>query len=194
MPLLADVAVPVPLGRAFTYEVPGSLTASVRPGARVLCEFGRRQVLGVVLDVGERDVPFDRELLKPIKALVDPDPILPQDLLAFLSELAAYYFAPIGEVLRLALPAMERERVRALKQQQLVTEPALDRVRQVGGKRIAYARPTDRMETPGALRGQAAAVLALLRATGEAPIARIAEKFGNARPVIKKLAELGLVQ
>jgi short-chain fatty acids transporter len=49
MPLLADVAVPAPLARAFTYEVPASLATSLKPGARVLCEFGRRKVLGVVL-------------------------------------------------------------------------------------------------------------------------------------------------
>src|SRR5262245_12242491 len=54
MPLLADVAMPVPLSQPFTYAVPAELLASVRPGARVLCEFGRRRLVGVVLSVADR--------------------------------------------------------------------------------------------------------------------------------------------
>ncbi len=38
MALLAEIAVPVPLSHAFTYAVPAALAASVRPGARVVCE------------------------------------------------------------------------------------------------------------------------------------------------------------
>jgi primosomal protein N' (replication factor Y) len=192
MPLLCEVAVPVPLARAFSYEVPPALAGSVRPGARVLCEFGRRKLVGVVLGVGEGE-PAPGVRLKPIASLVDPEPVLPEELLAFLKELGAYYFAPIGEVLRLSLPAMEREQVRALEAQGTLLEGALKRVKQVGGKRIAYARPTDAVEAPGTLRGQAAQVLALLRANGEAPVARLEEQFGNARAAVKKLAALGLV-
>src|SRR5262249_19599446 len=62
--LLADVAVPVPLAHAFTYSVPEALASSVRPGARVLCEFGRRKLLGVVLSVGDHAAPDVN--LKPI--------------------------------------------------------------------------------------------------------------------------------
>ena len=50
----ARVAVPAPLGQAFSYLVPAELRARTQRGARVLCELGRRKVLGVVLEVGER--------------------------------------------------------------------------------------------------------------------------------------------
>ncbi|WP_437710960.1 primosomal protein N' [Sorangium sp. So ce448] len=194
MPLLADVAVPVPLSQAFTYEVPAALAGEVRPGARVLCEFHRRKLLGVVLAVSERSAAIDPSKIKPLTALVDARPALPAELLAFLQELAAYYFAPIGEVLRLALPAIEREQVRALKAQgELGGVLDLGRAKQVGGRKVAYASATDVVEEPGTLRGQAAAVLALLRANGEQPVARIEERFGNARSALKKLAERNLV-
>ncbi|AUX25711.1 primosome assembly protein PriA [Sorangium cellulosum] len=194
MPLLADVAVPVPLAQAFTYEVPAALAAEVRPGARVLCEFHRRKLLGVVLSVSERSAAIDPSRIKPLAALVDARPALPAELLSFLQELAAYYFAPIGEVLRLALPAIEREQVRALKAQaELDGVLDLGRARQVGGRRVAFARATDVVEEPGSLRGQAAAVLALLRAGGEQPVARLEERFGNARSALKKLAGRNLV-
>src|SRR5204863_4576812 len=111
--------------------------------------------------------------------------------LKFVSELASYYLAPIGEVLRLALPALERERLRDLEAQgELVTH---DGGREVGGRRVAFARPTDAIEPAGSLRGQAAAILARLRANGEEPVARLEERFGNARAAVKKLAEKKLV-
>ncbi len=191
MPFLADVAVPVPLAQAFTYAVPSSLADVVRPGARVVCEFGRRHVVGVVLAVGEREPPEGAHI-KPIHAIIDAEPILPRELLLFLQELSSYYFAPIGEVLRIALPALEREQVKAMSAQGEL--PAMRRVRQVGGKKILYARPTDALEAPGTLRGQAAAVLALLRASGEQPVAHLAKQFSTARTVIKKLSDLGLVE
>jgi primosomal protein N' (replication factor Y) len=189
MPLLAEVAAPVPLAHAFTYAVPPALAGVLRPGARVVCEFGRRRVVGVVLGIAEREPPPGVKHVKPIAAVIDPEPVLPEELLAFLRELSAYYFAPIGEVLRLALPAMEREQVRALAAQgELIAE----KTRQVGGRKVAYARPTDAIEAPGTLRGQASAILALLRASGEQPVARLEERFGNARVAVKKLESLGL--
>jgi primosomal protein N' (replication factor Y) (superfamily II helicase) len=194
MPLLADVAVPVPLSQAFTYEVPAAFAAELRPGARVLCDFHRRKLLGVVLSVSERGAAIDPAKIKPLVALVDAEPVLPAELLSFLQELAGYYFAPIGEVLRLALPALERDQVRALKTQgELDGVLDLARAKQVGGRKVAYAQPTDAVEEPGTLRGQAAAVLSLLRAGGEQPVARLEERFGNARRVLKRLAELKLV-
>lgn len=193
MPLLAEVAVPAPLAHALTYEVPASMAADLVPGARVLCELGRRKVAAVVLDVREREAPAG-VTLKPIAALVEREPVLPPELLRFLRELADYYFAPIGEVLRLALPAVERgdvDRLRAQGQLELGKGPG-------GARRVAtpteqVARATAETSDPTKLRGQAALVLAHLRAVGPTPVARLEESFGNARSAVKRLAALGLV-
>jgi primosomal protein N' (replication factor Y) len=136
MPLLADIAVPVPLSHAFTYGVPEAMRASLRPGSRVVCELGKRKLVGVVLAISERPLPPGIKRLKLIAALVDAEPVLPAELLGFLGQLAHYYFAPIGEVLRLALPAMEREQARALKAQAELEDPQ----RLVGRSKVAYAR------------------------------------------------------
>ena len=70
MPLLADVAVPVPLSNAFTYAVPDALAPGLRPGSRVVCQFGKgRRVLGVVLQVADRPPPPGFEL-KPLAAVI----------------------------------------------------------------------------------------------------------------------------
>lgn len=191
MPLLADIAVPIPLAYAFTYEVPAAMAPLLKPGARVVCELGKRRVLGVVLNIAEREAPAHVNL-KPIRALVDPQPILPRELLSFLQELSSYYFAPIGEVLRLALPALERDSIEAMKEQGELL--SLSRVKQIRARQILFAAPTDAIEAQGSLRGQAAALLSLLRATGEQPVSRLEKQFGNARAAVKKLSALGLVK
>lgn len=193
VPLLADVAVPVPLAHAFTYAVPEALADRVKPGVRVLCDFGRRQAIGVVLSAGEREVPAHITKLRPIAGVLDDEPVLPEELVRFLGELSAYYFAPIGEVLRLALPALERGKARALEAEGALPS-ALARTKQVGGRVVQVVRPTAAVEAAGSLRGQAAAILARLRASGEAQVSTLEKSFGNARAAVKKLAGLGLVE
>ncbi|MSP26318.1 MAG: primosomal protein N' [Myxococcales bacterium] len=190
---LADVAIPVPLGTAFSYTVPDALRAQIVPGSRVLCELGRRKVAAVVLAVGERVPDFAAERLKPIAGLLDEEPVLPLELLRFLEELARYYYAPIGEVLRLALPAVERDRLAKLSAQgELLDGRAPGHARAVG-RVVSFASATDLLEQSGTLRGQSAAVLAYLRANGETKIAGLTQRYGNARSAIAKLSSLGLV-
>jgi len=105
---LASVAVPVPLGQSFTYSVTPAQAAVCRRGMRVQCELGRRQLIGVLLNVADREPEIAVDKLKPLGKLIESEPALPEELLDFLIELSRYYLAPIGEVLRLALPAVER--------------------------------------------------------------------------------------
>jgi primosomal protein N' (replication factor Y) len=184
---LADVALPVPVTRTFTYGVPDALAARVAPGVRVVCPFAGRRMIGVV--VGVRDASADEPLkTKPLSTVLDDEPALPPDLLAFLRDLAAYYFAPIGEVVRLALPPVERGAA-----QEISTPTLFERARGVGARRVQWARATDRVEAVGQLRGQAAAVLAHLRAVGAAPVSTLETRWPNARQAVRRLAQLGLV-
>jgi primosomal protein N' (replication factor Y) (superfamily II helicase) len=183
---LCDVALPIPLARAFTYSVPETLTTQVVAGARVICSFAGRRMVGVAIAVREGEPPKGA---KPIARVVDEPPAVPEDSLAFLRDLAAYYFAPIGEVMRLALPPLEKETAQEL------TEPTLfDRGRGVGARTVQWVTATARVEEPGMLRGQAAAILAHIRATGREPTAKLEDRWGNARAAVKKLAGLGLVE
>lgn len=190
MTLHAKVAVPVPLGQAFSYAVPDGLASRVRPGARVVCEFGRRRVLGVVLEVGDGPLEVPLEKLKPIAAVVDSEPVLPLELLAFLVELSAYYLAPIGEVMRLALPAVERTAIADSGTLSLLDEAGVVAV----GKLVQVAEAVPGAARPDKLGGQALAVLEELLGSGSRPVAELAETFGNARSALKKLEGLGLVK
>src|SRR5579872_2407636 len=184
--LLADVALPVPIGHAFSYLVPEALGAAVRAGARVICPFGGRRLVGVVLALRDAEPPRGA---KPLARLVDGEPAVPEDLLAFLRDLAAYYFAPIGEVVRLALPPVERDAAREVEDRGL-----FHRATGIAGRRVQWVGPTPRVEASGALPGQAAAILAHVRAVGAEPVARLEARWGNARAAVKRLAAAGLVE
>ncbi len=185
MTLLADLALPVPVAKAYSYLVPGSLEGRIVAGARVVCPFGSRRLVGVVLEMREGEPPRGA---RPVDSLVDEEPAVPKDLLAFLRDLASYYIAPIGEVMRLALPPVERETVRALRSPELFEAPA----RGVGARHVQWVAPTAEVEHVQ-LSGQAGAILARLRAVGPVPLARLEERWGNARAAVRRLEELRLV-
>lgn len=186
--LLAQVAVPVPLTKAFTYAVPASMVPKLVAGMRVTCRFHGRPVLGVVLGVEEGEPPTQFDLL-PLGEIVDDLPTVPSELLRFLVDLSSYYLAPIGEVVRAALPALERQRARDLQQRGLLDKSG----REVGGRLIQVAHATSLSSEGMQLRAGPLAVLAHLRANGPSPIARLAQHLPNARRSIRKLASLGLV-
>jgi len=120
---LLRVAIPSPLRRLFDYLPPcGSdmSTESVNSdsnhaystnsgiGRRVKVPFGRRELIGVVLDeVTETDVP--RNKLKPINEFIDEEPLLPSYMLELVLWAADYYQHPVGDAVLHALPALLRK-------------------------------------------------------------------------------------
>jgi primosomal protein N' (replication factor Y) (superfamily II helicase) len=184
--LLGRIAIPVPLGQSFTYLVPPELAEQCVPGSRVLCEFGKRKVLGVVLDVGEREPEIEVDRLKPLIQVIDPDPVFPTELLEFLVELGRYYLAPMGEVMRLALPAVERK-VQTSEQLTLAGATLV-------GRLVKVARAMSEVKLPeGGLSGNARLVLDYLRERGTVSVSELSERWSNARTILTKLGRLGLV-
>ena len=96
-----DVALPVPVDRLFTYELPQTLRHRVQAGCRVLAPLGSRRLTGVVF--GMRDVAPDHDTRAVLK-LLDEEPVLEADLLELARWISEYYCAPIGEVLKGMLP------------------------------------------------------------------------------------------
>lgn len=181
----ADIALPVPVPRAFSYVVPDALAGRVHRGSRVVCPFRSKRLVGVVLDVKASATPSDK--LKPIAAMAEGGD-LPEDLVEFLITVSQYYLAPIGEVVQLALPPMDRAAA------ELVAEPTLfDRARGVASKRAMWAVPTALVEDTAKLGGQAAGILARVRADGALPISVLEKQWPSARQAVKKLSTLGLV-
>ncbi|WP_338139849.1 primosomal protein N' [Actinobacillus equuli] len=105
MSKLVRVALPVPLHRYFDYLLPPFLSAV--KGVRVEVPFGNQTKISVVVDFPETsDVSEDK--LKPIKAVLDLEPIFDDEIWTLLCWAARYYHAPIGEVAINALPVKLR--------------------------------------------------------------------------------------
>ncbi len=95
-----DVALPVPLERAFTYAVAGDVPVV---GARVLVPFSGQRLMGVVVRV-HSDTPAEGIEIKPVQQVLDDAALLPDELMRLAEWIAQYYVAPLGEVLRGMLP------------------------------------------------------------------------------------------
>src|SRR5579875_3387580 len=96
-----DVALPVPLDRLFTYELPLTLRHRARTGCRVWAPFGSRNLTGVILKTHDAVPAHEtRDVLK----LLDEEPVLDTGLLELANWIAEYYCAPVGEVLKGMLP------------------------------------------------------------------------------------------
>jgi primosomal protein N' (replication factor Y) len=98
--LYCDVALPVPLDRAFTYEL-GQLEAEV--GARVMVPFGGQRLVGVVVALHSVSPGAEVEV-KRVQAVLDETALLPDELMELGKWIAGYYCAPLGEVLRGMMP------------------------------------------------------------------------------------------
>ncbi len=184
----ARVALPIPLGQAFTYAVPAHLKLS--RGMRVLVELGRRKVLGVVIELSDKaPADVDPAKIKPILACVGDAPVLEPELLTFLLELARYYLSPVGEVIRLALPALERGEAKEL-------EGAAGKKLSAVGKLVQMVRLVEAPEEAAVagLRGQTRAVFEHLREHGDADVRDLTVEHKNARSAVKRLAQLGLAR
>lgn len=109
--MYAQVAVARPVPGPLTYAIPAALAGAVRVGHVVLVPLGARgQETGYV--VGHTDtIDFDPAKVRPISRLVDPEPAFDARQLAFFRWLADYYLAPLGEVIRTALPSEVQARV-----------------------------------------------------------------------------------
>ncbi|MGA2085717.1 MAG: hypothetical protein ABSG60_09390, partial [Terracidiphilus sp.] len=102
MPACCEVALPVPLDRAFTYAV----REGQRPqrGARVIAPFRNEKLIGIVTALNAQTPP-DLEV-RFLEAVLDEEPLLSDRLLSLAEWMAQYYLAPLGEVLRGMLPLM----------------------------------------------------------------------------------------
>ena len=100
----ADVAVPVAVRGTFTYSIPSHLRDDVRLGSRVEVPLGAKRTTGFVVNLHD-DAP-SAGTLKPIHSVLDEDePALLPEIIDLCRWAAEYYIAPLGEMLRVALPA-----------------------------------------------------------------------------------------
>ncbi len=98
MSSFCDVALPVPLDMAFTYEIADQLPVI---GGRVLVPFRNDRLPGIVIALHDRRPDVKT---KAVLQVLDSEPVLDSSLMQLGQWIAQYYLAPIGDVFRTMLP------------------------------------------------------------------------------------------
>lgn len=103
--LSAEIALFSALEKTLHYCIPSELEDAVHVGARVLVPLGRRHASGLVLAKGPIPPHLPPHVqLRPILSVLDPLPLVPADLIELCRWISRYYFYPLGDVFRTALP------------------------------------------------------------------------------------------
>lgn len=100
------VALDVPLPHLFDYSDDAAGEETI--GHRVIVPFGRKRVVGVVVEVSDHsEVPEQR--IKQVESSLDDLPPFPREWIDFCRFAADYYQRPLGEVIHSALPPRLRK-------------------------------------------------------------------------------------
>jgi len=102
--VLVEVALPLPLFTTFSYRADGEFANTIVPGTRVVVPFRNRKEIGVCVGFAEATDAARR--YKTIIEVPDAEPAIDASMLELCRWMASYYVAPLGVVLRGALPAL----------------------------------------------------------------------------------------
>ncbi|ASB51092.1 replication restart helicase PriA [Alkalitalea saponilacus] len=100
----ADIVLPVPLPKLFTYEVPNEYHGTLAAGQRVVVSFGKKKLLSGIIFSLHNNKPEAYET-KPIISILDDKPIVTLSQLKVWEWMADYYQCTLGEVYKAALPS-----------------------------------------------------------------------------------------
>lgn len=106
--MIVDVAA-YPIDRPFDYVVPKALQASIVRGVRVKVPFGRRKVIGYVIDL-KNESALEESKLRNIEELIDIIPVLSEEQLALSDWLRTETLSYRIDALQVMLPAAMRAR------------------------------------------------------------------------------------
>jgi primosomal protein N' (replication factor Y) (superfamily II helicase) len=182
----AEVAVPLAVYDTFTYSVPEAIATAVVPGSRVEVPFGGKLTTGYVIATPV-EVAIDPSKVRPIRAVLDEDePALTPEIIDLCRWAATYYIAPLGETIRMALPAnMSSRGKRMIKitagEDALAEAFATGRMGEEEREILAELRKRD---LPLSVLGERApAAGAALRRLRDAGLVTVEEAFRDARGV-----------
>jgi primosomal protein N' (replication factor Y) len=96
-----NIAFNLPLNQEFTYSVPGEFSELIKPGSRVLAPLGNKDITGITVSLSEIT---DLNKVKPLKKLLDTEPVISAEMMGFCRWISSYYICPLGEVLFAAIP------------------------------------------------------------------------------------------
>lgn len=102
--LFADIILPVPIPRMFTYVIPDIYEDSIGIGHRVIVQFGKRKILTGIVGKVHQKAPKEYDA-KPILEILDDQPMVNPLQIKFWQWISDYYCCHIGEVMNASLPS-----------------------------------------------------------------------------------------
>jgi primosomal protein N' (replication factor Y) (superfamily II helicase) len=100
--MFAEIVFPLPFRNSFTYSIPKEFEEITTIGVRVVAPFGKRTLTGFVINLkSETDI---KEKIKPIKDVLDDQPIFSKESLKFYEWVSDYYLSSLGEALKNSVP------------------------------------------------------------------------------------------
>jgi primosomal protein N' (replication factor Y) len=121
----AEIALPVAIQETLTYRIPDALKDSVRLGSRVEVPLATKLSTGFVVGLLD-EVSVEKAKIKNIRAVLDDEePALIPEIIELCRWAAEYYIAPLGEMLRVSLPANMAARG---KRQAVLVDPSSERI------------------------------------------------------------------
>ena len=104
MSTFAEVILPLPLNKVFTYSIPDYMINDVYIGSRIIVQFGKKKFYtAIVMNIHHR-IPLDYQP-KDIYAVLDSKAIVTPIQLKLWQWIASYYMCSIGEVYKAAIPS-----------------------------------------------------------------------------------------
>jgi len=88
----------------FTYRVPYDMNGQVKPGVRVVVQFGNRKIYTALVRRVHEEVP-KKQTAKYILSILDASPVVFEKQFLFWEWMAGYYLCTVGEVMNAALPS-----------------------------------------------------------------------------------------
>ena len=100
----ADVVLPLPIPKRYTYRVPFEFNELIKKGIRVIVQFGRTKILTGIVGNVHTHPPLKYEA-KPILDVLDNEPTINHHQMELFEWMAGYYMCTPGEVYNAALPS-----------------------------------------------------------------------------------------
>lgn len=100
----AEIILPVPIPKLFTYRIPSALNDSAKVGMRVIVQFGQKKILTGIIANLHQQPPKEYEA-KYILELIDESEIIGDRQFSLYHWMATYYMCTLGEVINAALPS-----------------------------------------------------------------------------------------
>ncbi|MDQ3051059.1 MAG: primosomal protein N' [Bacteroidota bacterium] len=104
-PHFADLILPLALSRLYTYRVPDVMAADIRPGQRVIVQFGKSKMYTAVVYTLHNEVPEHYEA-KEIIEVIDTEPVITEKQFRLWEWMSEYYLCTLGEIMIAALPSI----------------------------------------------------------------------------------------